>query len=51
VTVSSTFDDATDTALRNFQTSRNLPVTGTTDALTWQAVLGLPLQPVTWTKK
>ena len=51
VTVSSTFDAATDTALRNFQTSRNLPVTGTTDALTWQAVLSLPLQPVTWTKK
>ncbi|MDA0163986.1 peptidoglycan-binding protein [Solirubrobacter ginsenosidimutans] len=51
VTVSSTFDAATDTALRNFQTARNLPVTGTTDALTWQAVLSLPLQPVTWTKK
>jgi hypothetical protein len=51
VTVSSTFDAATDTALRNFQASRSLPVTGTTDALTWQAVLGLPLQPVTWTKK
>ncbi|HEY6887400.1 MAG TPA: peptidoglycan-binding domain-containing protein [Solirubrobacter sp.] len=51
VTVTSTFDAATDTALRNFQASRNLPVTGTTDALTWQAVLGLPLQPVTWTKK
>jgi peptidoglycan hydrolase-like protein with peptidoglycan-binding domain len=49
VTVTSTFDAATDLALRNFQTSRNLPVTGTTDALTWQAVLGLPLQPVNWT--
>ena len=35
-------------ALRNFQSSRGLPVTGTTDALTWQAVLGLPLQPVDW---
>ena len=28
VTVTSTFDAATDTALRNFQTSRGLPVTG-----------------------
>ena len=27
---------------------RGLPVTGTTDALTWQAVLGLPLQAVDW---
>ncbi len=41
MTVTSTFDAATDQALRNFQTSRGLPVTGTTDALTWQAVLGL----------
>ena len=43
VIANSTFDDATDLALRNFQTSRGLPVTGTTDALTWQAVLGLPI--------
>jgi peptidoglycan hydrolase-like protein with peptidoglycan-binding domain len=50
VTVTSTFDAATETALRNFQASRGLAVTGTTDALTWQAVLGLPLQPVTWTR-
>jgi hypothetical protein len=50
VTVTSTFDAATDQALRNFQASRSLPVTGTTDALTWQAVLGLALQPVTWTR-
>ena len=48
VTVTSTFDTATDTALRNFQMSRGLPVTGTTDALTWQAVLTLPVQPVAW---
>ena len=40
VTVTSTFDAATDVGLRNFQASRGLPVTGTTDALTWQAVLG-----------
>jgi peptidoglycan hydrolase-like protein with peptidoglycan-binding domain len=51
VVVSSTFDAATDVALRSFQASRTLPVTGTTDALTWQAVLGLPLAAVTWTKK
>ncbi len=50
-TVTSTFDAATDQALRNFQTQRALPVTGTTDALTWQAVLGLPLQPVNWSSK
>lgn len=43
VTATSTFDAATDAALRAFQTARGLPVTGTTDALTWQAVLGLPL--------
>ena len=42
------FDATTDQALRNFQSSRGLAVTGTTDALTWQALLGLPLQPVDW---
>ena len=47
--VSATFDDATDLALRNFQASRGLPVTGTTDALTWQAVLTLPVRAVDWT--
>jgi peptidoglycan hydrolase-like protein with peptidoglycan-binding domain len=51
VTVTATFDTATDTALRNFQTAKGLPVTGETDAATWQAVLALPLLPVTWTKK
>ncbi|MBE2315193.1 peptidoglycan-binding protein [Solirubrobacter sp. CPCC 204708] len=35
-----TFDAATDAGLREFQAARGLPVTGTTDALTWQAVLG-----------
>jgi len=48
VTVTSTFDAATDVGLRNFQAARGLPVTGTTDALTWQAALGLPVQPVDW---
>jgi peptidoglycan hydrolase-like protein with peptidoglycan-binding domain len=47
--VTSTFDAATDSVLRSFQASRALPVTGTTDALTWQAVLSLPVQPVDWT--
>jgi hypothetical protein len=51
VTATSTFDAATDQALRNFQTSRGLPVTGSTDALTWQAVLGLAVQPVAWASK
>ena len=51
VTVTGTFDAATDAALRNFQASRGLPVTGTTDALTWQAVLGLPVQPVDWSQR
>ena len=45
VAATSTFDDATDAALRNFQASRGLEVTGTTDAPTWQAILSLPLQP------
>ena len=48
VTVTSTFDMATDTVLRNFQLSRGIPVTGTTDALTWQAVLTLSVQSVQW---
>jgi len=38
----------TDLALRAFQQARGLPVTGTTDALTWQAVLSLAHQPVSW---
>jgi peptidoglycan hydrolase-like protein with peptidoglycan-binding domain len=38
---SGTFDAATDTALRSFQTERGYPVTGTTDAATWQALLAL----------
>jgi peptidoglycan hydrolase-like protein with peptidoglycan-binding domain len=51
VTVTSSFDAATDTALRNLQTARGLEPTGVTDALTWQVLLALPLQPVTWNKK
>ena len=48
LTVTGTFDAATDQALRNFQSARGLPLTGSTDALTWQALLGLPVQPVDW---
>ena len=51
VAVTATFDAATDTALRNFQASRGLPVTGVTDAATWPAVLGLPVQPHDWAAK
>ena len=36
---SGSFDAATDTALRNFQAQRGIPVSGTTDAATWQALL------------
>jgi hypothetical protein len=43
-----TFDAATDAALRNFQAQHGLPVTGQTDAATWQALLALT--PVTTAK-
>ncbi len=43
------FTAATEAVLRAFQTARGLPVTGTTDAATWQAVLTLALRPVDWT--
>jgi hypothetical protein len=48
---SGVFDAPTDTALRNFQTQRGLPVTGTTDSPTWQALLALTPIQVTWTTK
>ena len=38
-------------ALRNFQAAHALPVTGTTDPATWQAVLALAVRPVDWTAK
>ena len=43
------FDAATGRALRALQAARSLPVTGTTDPSTWQAVLSLPLSPIDWT--
>jgi putative peptidoglycan binding protein len=48
VTVTSTFDAATDAAVRRLQTERGLEVTGTTDPQTWAAVLSFPLQPHQW---
>jgi peptidoglycan hydrolase-like protein with peptidoglycan-binding domain len=44
------FGSATEQALRGFQGANGLPVTGTADAATWQALLKLPLQPVSWQK-
>jgi hypothetical protein len=46
--LSGVFDAATDTALRNFQTQRGIPVSGTTDVPTWQALLALAPVPVDW---
>jgi hypothetical protein len=48
VVVNASFDAATDAAVRRLQAEKGLEVTGTTDAQTWAAVLGFPLQPVTW---
>jgi peptidoglycan hydrolase-like protein with peptidoglycan-binding domain len=49
VTVSGTFDSATDTAVRNLQTQKGIPVTGTTDPQTWAAALSFALVPKDWT--
>ena len=43
------FTAQTDAALKRFQTARGLPPSGTTDAVTWQALLALPVRPVDWT--
>lgn len=51
VSVDGVFGTQTDTALRNFQTARGLPATGTTDAATWEALLLLPVRAVDWTSK
>jgi hypothetical protein len=49
VTVSGKLDTATGDALKAIQTAGGIPVTGTTDAATWTAVLALPYTPVDWT--
>ena len=46
---SGTFDDATDAALRDFQTQHGLTASGTTDVPTWQALLALQPVTVAWT--
>ena len=51
VDIDGTFGAQTDAALRRFQSDRGLPVTGTTDAATWQALLSLPVRAVDWTAK
>jgi hypothetical protein len=49
VKVTGRLDDPTVAALQDVQTRHGIPVTGTTDASTWQQVLALPLTPVDWT--
>jgi hypothetical protein len=46
-----TFDTATINAVKAFQTSNGLPVTGQVDAATWPPLLTLPPAPVSWTTK
>ncbi|MEA2156712.1 MAG: hypothetical protein QOE11_2852 [Solirubrobacteraceae bacterium] len=48
VVVDGKFTPATELALQTFQTTRGLPVTGVTDAATWQALLALPMRPADW---
>jgi peptidoglycan hydrolase-like protein with peptidoglycan-binding domain len=49
VVVDGTFSALTEVALQTFQAARGLPVTGQTDAATWEVLLTLPLRPVDWT--
>ena len=51
VAVTASFDSPTDAAVRNLQAAHGLPVTGSTDAATWQVVLALPVQPVDWSSQ
>lgn len=48
VGIDGVFGARTDAALRSFQQSRGLAVTGVTDAATWQALLALPVRQVDW---
>lgn len=49
VTVTGKFDSATIAAIQALQTANGIPVTGTTDASTWQVALKLPFVAVDWT--
>ncbi|HET6506474.1 MAG TPA: peptidoglycan-binding domain-containing protein [Baekduia sp.] len=49
VTVTGKYDTATIAAVQALQTTNGIPVTGTTDASTWQAALKLPFVAVDWT--
>jgi peptidoglycan hydrolase-like protein with peptidoglycan-binding domain len=51
VTVSGKFDAATGNGVRAVQTSAGLPVTGATDAATWQKVLNYNPTAVDWTQQ
>jgi peptidoglycan hydrolase-like protein with peptidoglycan-binding domain len=49
VAVNGRFDAATDTAVRNLQAAAGLPITGVTDAGTWQKALSYTPTAVDWT--
>lgn len=48
VSVTGAYDTATIAAVKAVQTANGIPVTGTTDASTWQAALKLPFVAVDW---
>ncbi|MFH8973378.1 L,D-transpeptidase family protein [Streptomyces sp. NPDC017890] len=43
-----TYDDLTERAVSGFQGKRGLPVTGRTDTVTWQRLLGMSREPGRW---
>ncbi|MFI2375202.1 L,D-transpeptidase family protein [Streptomyces sp. NPDC018964] len=43
-----TYDDLTVKAVRGFQGKRGLPMTGVTDSVTWQRLLGMTREPGKW---
>ncbi|HEY6758043.1 MAG TPA: peptidoglycan-binding domain-containing protein [Baekduia sp.] len=49
VTVTGKYDTATIAAVQAVQTANGIPVSGTTDASTWQAALKLPYTATDWT--
>jgi hypothetical protein len=48
IDIDGTLDTATATALKTFQTTNGIPPTGTTDPVTWQALLHQAVTPVDW---